>query len=63
LKAENRTKAMDSEYVMVGDGVLAILSFSNLFKVILRYYNLLKLIGGDFETVMKKNENSHEKKI
>ena len=33
MKAENRTKAMDSEYVMVGDGVLAILSFSNLFKV------------------------------
>ncbi len=33
LKAENRTKVLDSEYAMAGDGVLAILSFSNLFKV------------------------------
>ena len=54
---------MDSEYVMVGDGVLAILSFSNLFKVSDQIILFSKLIGGDFETVMKKNENSHEKKI
>lgn len=38
---------------MVGDGVLATMSYSALFKI----------IGGDLETALKKNENNHEKKI
>jgi len=38
---------------MTVEGVLAVLSIADLFK----------LIGGDFETVLVKNENSHEKKI
>ena len=38
---------------MINDGVLAELEFSKLFKI----------IGGDFETAVKKNEESHEKKI
>lgn len=38
---------------MLSDGVLAELSFTQLFKI----------IGGDFETALKKNEESHEKKI
>ena len=38
---------------MVGDGVLATIPFSSLFKI----------FGGDLETALKKNENSHEKKI
>jgi cGMP-dependent protein kinase len=38
---------------MVGDGVLATIPYAALFKI----------FGGDLETVLKKNENSHEKKI
>ena len=38
---------------MVRDGVLATISYQSLFKI----------FGGDLETALKKNENSHEKKI
>jgi hypothetical protein len=38
---------------MKSDGVLATLEIKAFFKI----------IGGDYETVLVKNENSHEKKI
>jgi len=53
LKKEKYGKALESDYVMAGDGVLAIIPYTALFKI----------FGGDLETALKKNENSHEKKI
>lgn len=38
---------------MAGDGVLATIPFSAVYKI----------FGGDLESVLKKNENAHEKKI
>ncbi|CAD8173016.1 unnamed protein product [Paramecium octaurelia] len=53
LMREKYGQIIDSEYAMVRDGVLATISYQSLFDI----------FGGDLETALKKNENSHEKKI
>ena len=53
IRSESRGKPIPNAVKMTVEGVLAVLSFNTLFT----------LIGGDFETVLIKNENSHEKKI
>ncbi|CAD8152969.1 unnamed protein product [Paramecium octaurelia] len=53
LMREKYGQIIDSEYAMVRDGVLATISNQTLFLI----------FGGDLETALKKNENSHEKKI
>lgn len=45
--------AFDDDIVMDGDGVLSTISFKTI----------IKCIGGNIETVIKKNEDSHEKKM
>lgn len=42
---------MTSDYKMLTNGVVAMISFVQLYKS----------IGGDFESTIVKNENSHEK--
>ncbi|KAM3132197.1 hypothetical protein pb186bvf_015657 [Paramecium bursaria] len=53
LSKESRQQIIETDYVMVGDGVLATIPFAKLFQI----------LGGDLETALKKNENGHEKKI
>ncbi|CAK66144.1 unnamed protein product (macronuclear) [Paramecium tetraurelia] len=53
LQKELYGSLIESAFSMVGDGVLATITYQALFKI----------FGGDLETVLKKNENSHEKKI
>ncbi|CAD8213308.1 unnamed protein product [Paramecium octaurelia] len=53
LQKELYGSPLESAFSMVGDGVLATITYQALFKI----------FGGDLETVLKKNENSHEKKI
>ncbi|CAD8072813.1 unnamed protein product [Paramecium primaurelia] len=53
LMKEKYGQIIESQYEMVRDGVLATISYQSLFKI----------FGGDLETALKKNENSHEKKI
>nr|CAD79354.1 cGMP-dependent protein kinase [Paramecium tetraurelia] len=53
LQKERYGSPLECAFTMVGDGVLATITFQALFKI----------FGGDLETALKKNENSHEKKI
>ncbi|CAD8075753.1 unnamed protein product [Paramecium primaurelia] len=53
LQKELYGSLLECAFTMVGDGVLATITYQALFKI----------FGGDLETALKKNENSHEKKI
>lgn len=49
----NKSKVVDVDLKAGSDSVIALMPFTKFFH----------LIGGDLETVLKKNEDSHEKKI
>lgn len=48
-----KNEKLMSDFIMVTDGVLATMPFELMFKI----------LGGDLETVAKKNLQSHEVKI
>ncbi|CAD8044669.1 unnamed protein product [Paramecium primaurelia] len=53
LSSNKKNDLLSSDYLMVTDGVLASISFTQMFKI----------LGGDFETAIQKKFESHEVKI